>query len=229
MKIKAILTDIEGTTTAISFVHDTLFPYSSEKLAQFVTDNQSEEKVASIINQVRSEAKLASDDINEVIKTLHEWIAQDKKITSLKALQGLIWEAGYLNGELKGHLYDDADKYLRKWKEAGVSLYIYSSGSIKAQKLLFGYSTHGDLTPLFSGYFDTTTGSKKECASYEAIAKEIGCDASEILFLSDVEAELGAAKSAGMQTVLLVREQEELSSEFQVAKDFIEVDNLIKN
>ena len=234
MKIKAILTDIEGTTTAISFVHDTLFPYSSEKLSQFVVDNQSDEKVGSIISEVKSEAGLSSDDVNEVVKTLHEWIAQDKKITPLKALQGLIWEAGYLSGELKGHLYDDADQYLRKWKEGGVALYVYSSGSIKAQKLLFGYSTHGDLNPLFSGYFDTTTGSKKESDSYAKITSEVGYKAEEILFLSDVEAELDAAKKTGMKTILLIRDAQELSSEFQVAefqvaKDFVEVDNLIEN
>jgi enolase-phosphatase E1 len=118
----------------------------------------------------------------------------------------LIWEAGYQSGDYQGHIYPDAAEALRQWHGQGLQLYVYSSGSVHAQKLLFGHTDHGDLTPLFSGYFDTRVGAKQETASYRNIAESLGLPAHEILFLSDIEAELDAAKSAGMATCWLVRE-----------------------
>ena len=145
-------------------------------------------------------------DVDGIVEQLLRWIDEDKKITPLKALQGMIWEAGYHRGELSGHLYDDAIEYLRAWHDRGIKLYIYSSGSVDAQKLLFGHTAAGDLTPLFSGYFDTRIGYKREAASYRQIVQQVGTAADEILFLSDIAEELDAARDAGMQTIMLVRD-----------------------
>lgn len=199
--IKAILTDIEGTTTDIDFVHKTLFPYARERMADFIHSHPNEPAVA----EAAAALGVAADDLDAITKGLIGWIDQDKKETSLKALQGLIWVQGYESGDFTGHLYPDAYEGLKRWHDSGKQLHIFSSGSVKAQKLLYGYSDFGDLTPLFSGYFDTTTGAKREAIAYERISAGIGLPANEILFLSDVVAELDAAREAGMQTCLLVR------------------------
>lgn len=227
MSPKAILTDIEGTTTAISFVHDTLFPFSEERLGTYIEGHIDNPEVQGILKEVRELAGLCDEKIGAAIVQLKQWIAEDKKVTPLKALQGLIWEDGYRSGELKGHLYEDAVEYLRKWQQQEVTLYVYSSGSIKAQQLLFGHTEYGDLTPLFSGYFDTTTGPKKESASYEKIARDIQVDPAEIVFLSDIEAELKAAAQAGLAVVLLDREAAFTESDYPIARDFSEVDGII--
>lgn len=203
--IRAILTDIEGTTSSLSFVKDVLFPYSRARLADFVRVHAHEPAVRAQLNEV---AKIVgrglSDD--EAIAELTAWIDADKKATPLKALQGLIWEAGYREGAYRGHVYGDVARQLRAWKERGLKLYVFSSGSALAQKLLFGHTAFGDLTPLFSDYFDTTVGQKRDPASYRAIAEKIGLPAAEILFLSDVREELDAARAAGMQTAQVLRE-----------------------
>jgi len=199
--INAILTDIEGTTTDIDFVHKTLFPYARERMVDFIHSHPNEPAVA----DAAAALGVAADDLDAIIRGLIGWIDQDKKETSLKALQGLIWVQGYENGDFTGHLYPDAYAGLKRWHDGGKQLHIFSSGSVKAQKLLYGYSDFGDLTPLFSGYFDTTTGAKREAIAYERISEAIGLPASQILFLSDVVAELDAAKAAGMQTCLLMR------------------------
>jgi enolase-phosphatase E1 len=203
--IRAIVTDIEGTTSSISFVHEVLFPYAREHLAEFVRVHQHEPAVAGQLREVGHEVG-AELDTEAAIAQLLAWIAEDKKITPLKALQGLIWESGYKNGDFTGHVYADAVRGLRHWHQAGIKLYVYSSGSVHAQQLLFGYSNKGDLTPLFSGYFDTRIGNKREVTSYRAIVEELGVDATGILFLSDIKEELDAAQSAGMQTCWLVRD-----------------------
>jgi enolase-phosphatase E1 len=203
--VKAILTDIEGTTSSLSFVKDVLFPYAAEHLPEFVRSRRDDPQVAGLLDDARAFSEgIAGDDA--LIAKMLEWIAADRKITPLKALQGLIWEEGYADGDLHGHIYPDAARCLREWHEAGIRLYVYSSGSVHAQKLLFGHTEDGDLTPLFSGYFDTRIGGKREQASYEAIAAEIGLSASDILFLSDVREELDAAGEAGMRTTALHRE-----------------------
>ena len=212
--IRAIVTDIEGTTTALSFVKDELFPYARARIADFVRQRSDDPEVARALDQARAlmagEQSVPAEDIGleAVIGQLERWIDEDRKVTPLKQLQGLIWEQGYRDGELHGHLYPDAEAALRRWHEQGIGLYVYSSGSIHAQKLLFGHTEAGDLTPLFSGYFDTTTGAKQDADSYRRIVAAIGLPAGEILFLSDIEAELDAAREAGMQTRQLVREGE---------------------
>lgn len=191
---KAVLLDIEGTTSSIAFVAEVLFPYAANHLARYVDTNS--EDVASILAEVPGEDKVA---------TLLDWIGEDRKATPLKTLQGLIWAQGYADGTLKGHVYPDTPEALRRWYTAGVAIYIYSSGSIAAQKLIFGHSIEGDLTPMLSGYFDTTNGPKREAESYTKIAAAIGCDPEHILFVSDVQAEVDAARAAGLGALLIDR------------------------
>ncbi len=204
-EIKVILTDIEGTTSSIKFVHDVLFPYAYKKLADYVYDN--ENGIENILHAVRQEECNKDLSLEEVIEVLLRYIDEDQKITPLKDLQGMIWKEGYENGELKGHVYDDAFDGLRRWKDQGIDLYVYSSGSVSAQKLLFKYTDHGDLTPLFSGYFDTTTGGKKEEESYKRIAEAIETAPESILFLSDSLDEVNAARDSGMNVMILDREK----------------------
>lgn len=203
--IKAIVTDIEGTTSSLSFVMDVLFPYAKEHLASYVSDHADEPAVKEQLDAVAREVGRTLT-ANEAIEQLQGWLEENKKIAPLKSLQGMIWESGYVCGDFTGHVYEDAVRNLRAWHEKGVRLYVYSSGSVHAQKLLFGFSDFGDLTPLFSGYFDTHIGHKRETSSYEIIASEIGVRAGDILFLSDVREELDAARTAGMQTRWLVRD-----------------------
>ena len=179
--MRAILTDIEGTTSSIAFVTETLFPYARRHLRAFVQTNP-------------EQAQGVDAD------TLERWIDEDRKEPVLKSLQGRIWRDGYERGELKGHVYPDAAAALRRWRAAGVQLFVYSSGSIEAQQLLFGYSEAGDLRSLFEGWFDLSSGSKLEAASYARIAGEIGLSPADILFLSDNPREIAAADAAGMVT-----------------------------
>jgi enolase-phosphatase E1 len=223
MTIKVIVTDIEGTTSAIDFVHDVLFPYASKHLPDFVRKHQSDAAVTPILDSVRNEAGEADSDSERVIEILLQWIDADRKVTSLKALQGLVWKQGYENGDFTGHIYEDAVDGLRSWAAAGIDLYVYSSGSVGAQQLLFGHSDAGDLTPLFSGYFDTNIGHKREAASYRNIAEDIGISATQMLFLSDVADELDAAAAAGMQTFQLVRDDKVVAGTHRIAHDFGEV------
>ena len=203
--IRAIVTDIEGTTSSIRFVHDVLFPYARERMAAFVRARADEPQVAAELDAVRREAGAALD-LDGVIQQLIAWIDADRKSTPLKALQGMIWEAGFRNGDFTGHVYADAVRHLREWHARGITLYVFSSGSVQAQRLLFGHSDAGDLTSLFSGFYDTRIGAKLDASAYSAIAADIGLAPADILFLSDIEGELDAARAAGMHTLWLVRD-----------------------
>lgn len=202
--IRAILTDIEGTTSSLSFVKEVLFPYSREHIAEFVAGRSGDPEVAPLLEEVRTQAD-AVLSLEGVVETLIRWIDEDRKATPLKALQGMIWEEGYRRGDFQGHIYEDAVRKLREWKAAGLDLYVFSSGSVHAQQLLFAHTEYGDLRPLFSGYFDTRVGPKQEADAYREIARRIGCEAGTVLFLSDIEGELDAARSAGLATCRLVR------------------------
>jgi len=215
MGIKAILTDIEGTITSLSFVKEVLFPYSKERMKDFVLQKaQTDSRILPLIDEVLSVSNTEKKEISieekllVAIKILLNWIQLDKKATPLKEIQGLIWEEGYKLGDFKGHLYQDAYEKLKELKEQGLLLYVYSSGSVKAQKELFQYSEFGDIRNLFSGFFDTHIGNKKETRSYTQIAKLIGLKPNEIHFLSDVEEELDAAEEAGMKTTLIQRPED---------------------
>ena len=198
--IRAVLTDIEGTTTAIAFVKETLFPFAETALEHFLAARGEAPEVAPLLAEVRNLAPGQAE-----ATALRGWMAADAKVTPLKALQGLIWRQGYLDGSLKGHLWPDVAACLRAWAAGGLRLAVYSSGSVEAQKLLFGHSEAGDLTPLFSAYFDTRIGAKREAASYAAIAKAMHLPPGDILFLSDVAEELDAAAASGLRTCQLVR------------------------
>jgi enolase-phosphatase E1 len=176
-----------------------------------------------MIDDVRTEALEADAPVERVIDILIGWIDEDRKATPLKALQGKIWRHGYENGDFTGHIYDDAVEGLRRWAAGGVDLYVYSSGSVGAQQLLFAHSDAGDLRPLFKGYFDTRVGHKKETASYESIAAQIDLPAGNILFLSDVAEELDAARQAEMPTYQLVRDELVVTGSHPVARNFDEV------
>ncbi len=205
--IKAIITDIEGTTSSLSFVKEVLFPYARAHLAEFVRHHATNKDVKASLDEVRQliNQPLATE---HCIEQLISWLDSDQKVTPLKALQGLIWEAGYQQGDFEGHIYADAAENLKTWHSQGLALYVYSSGSVHAQKLLFAHTDFGDLTPLFSGYFDTRIGGKQQPDSYQHIVEHIGLPAEQLLFLSDITAELNAAQLAGMATIQLVREGE---------------------
>jgi enolase-phosphatase E1 len=227
--IKAIVTDIEGTTSSLSFVKDVLFPYARAHMAEFVRDHADDPEVRQLLRDVDREAGRELD-AGQAVDQLIEWIDQDKKVTPLKALQGLIWEEGYWKGAFNGHIYEDVERNLKAWKARGVELYVYSSGSVHAQKLLFSHTGYGDLTPLFSGYFDTRIGGKREADSYRRIAKELRMTPESLLFLSDIKEELDAAKQAGFNTLWLVRDgMPDPDAEHRQVQDFDQVESVISN
>lgn len=201
---RAILTDIEGTTSSISFVKDVLFPYARSALPAFVRAHRDDPQVRRWLDAAAVDAGVICDD-EVLIEVLQGWIDSDRKHTALKALQGMIWNAGYANADFKAHIYQDAEKELVRWHAAGIALYVYSSGSVAAQKLLFAHSDAGDLSGLFSGNFDTTVGGKRDPDSYRRICAALHRPSSDVLFLSDVVEELDAARDAGFDTVLVDR------------------------
>jgi enolase-phosphatase E1 len=220
--IRAVVTDIEGTTSSLAFVKDVLFPYARRSIPAFVRDHEAE--LAGIRGEIEATVGQHNLSASEMVRILLQWIDEDRKITPLKSLQGMIWKTGYESGELQSHVYEDAVRGLRGWHASGLRLYVYSSGSVPAQKLLFAHTAYGDLLPLFSGYFDTTTGPKLEPASYARIAGALELAAREIVFLSDHPGETRAAAAAGLQTIVLAREGIEANpSEFPTAHSFDEI------
>lgn len=208
----AVVVDIEGTVGSIRFVKDVLFPFARSRLRGFVLANQTQPDVARQLEAIKAETGVA--DVEGQIEQLERWSDADRKATPLKALQGMVWAGGYASGELVAHLYDDAVAALKRWADARMPVYVYSSGSVAAQKLYFAHTAAGDLTACLAGYFDTTTGPKQQAESYRRIALTIGRPAAQLLFLSDIAAELEAAAEAGFQAVQLRREP--------LARDFFE-------
>jgi enolase-phosphatase E1 len=201
----AALLDIEGTITPIAFVKETLFPFARQRIAQYVTANQNDPTVAAQIADVAKITGGVRPDVAATVHVLLQWSDEDRKATPLKTVQGLIWRAGYESGELRAPVFADAVQQMRAWVARGVPIYIYSSGSVAAQKLLLRYSNQGDLLPLCAGYFDTTIGGKLEPASYQAIATAVGVAAPAVTFFSDHVGETAAARRAGMAAVCLQR------------------------
>lgn len=199
------LLDIEGTITPIAFVKETLFPYARQRIAGYVTANQGSAAVSAQIAEIAKLTGGARPDAAAAVHVLLQWSDEDRKVTPLKTLQGLIWRAGYESGELRAPVFPDAVQQMRVWNARGVPIYIYSSGSVAAQKLLLRYSDQGDLLPLCAGYFDTTVGPKVEASSYEQIATEVGKEPSGFTFFSDHVGEVAAARRAGMGAVRLER------------------------
>ncbi len=203
----AILTDIEGTAGSISFVRDVLFPYARRELPRFVAEHGREPEVRRWLDQVAIEHGAMCDDAM-IVEILQGWIDEDRKHTALKALQGMMWTDGYRREDFTAHVYPDAVDGLRRWHAAGHPLAVYSSGSVPAQEMFFGHSDAGDLLPLFGAFFDTEVGGKRDAASYVRIAAELEREPGSVLFLSDVVAELDAARAAGMRTVLVDRRED---------------------
>lgn len=206
IEIRAIVTDIEGTTSSIDFVRDVLFPYARKRLPAFVETHGSQPEVQHWLHEAAREAGLVEASRQDVIELLLRWIDEDRKSTALKALQGMIWKDGYEAGDYRAHIYPEVAARLRGWRANGLRIYVYSSGSVPAQQLFFRHSEAGDLGLLFAGYFDTETGPKREPESYRRIAEAIDEQPRHLLFLSDIVEELDAARAAGFHTGWLVRE-----------------------
>jgi len=199
---KLILLDIEGTVSPLAFVHDVMFPYARKHAAAWLGAHWGHEVIAQLARDAGVASFLNAFDAEAAV---HRLMDVDAKVTGLKQLQGLIWEQGFRSGDLRSTLLDDVVPALDHWRERGFEIRIYSSGSIHAQRLFFTHTTAGDLTSRLSGFYDTTTGSKKEAASYIAIAADCGLPPDEILFVSDLADELNAAQTAGMRTALAIR------------------------
>ncbi len=216
-KYKVVLLDIEGTTSAIDFVHTTMFDYARNNLESFLSSsfetketsetlevfakNENHPSLSAFLDGAISKA----EKITRLVNLATQRMKEDSKATGLKALQGLVWRKGFNSGELKGHIYHDVPDAFNRWKSAGTTIAIYSSGSILAQKIYFANTTYGNLGAQITHHFDTTSGPKRTSSSYENIANNLNAKASDILFLSDVTEELDAAKTAGMGTGLLIR------------------------
>lgn len=221
--IRAIVTDIEGTTSDIRFVHNVLFPYARQHLAAFIRDRHNQPEVAAALDAVRAEVDQPDADLAALTAILFDFMDKDRKSTGLKALQGMIWRDGYVNANFTGHLYPDVLPALTAWQQQGMKLYVYSSGSVAAQKLLFGYSDEGDITGVFSGYFDTHVGAKREVNSYRNIAEQTGLPAEQLLFLSDIHQELDAAAEAGWHTLQLIRDDVDSESRHRQVNNFSQI------
>lgn len=239
-----MLLDIEGTTTPITFVHDVLFPYIREHLAEYLSDHWEDSECQQDVEALRQQAKLDSEmkgvvtipasgankeDIKQSVVDSVNWLMDaDRKCTALKQLQGHMWLGGYREGTLMGQVYEDVVAIMEQWKRARKDICIYSSGSVAAQKLLFGYSTYGDLLYLFSNHFDTKIGMKTECESYRKIAKDLQCEPQDIMFLTDVVREARPACEAGLSVAIVIRPgnapiSDEEAAEFPTIKSFTEL------
>lgn len=212
--IKAVVTDIEGTTSSISFVKETLFPLAFHKMGEFLTSHSKNPQIVPLLNQIQQTLQQENISIvnrEDLVSHIRDWINRDLKHPALKELQGFIWESSFQTGEIKADIYPDVLPLLQKWHAAGLILAIYSSGSVFAQKLFFKHTIEGDITPLFSNFFDNKIGYKQDITAYLHIAEVLNFAPWEILFLSDVTQELDAARLAGFQTVHIVRPGTEAS------------------
>lgn len=227
--IKTIITDIEGTTTSISFVFDVLFPFFLENMDSLKV-KEKDPLVISAFEQVIQtvwEEETKKLEPAEVYSYLYLWCKSDRKHPALKTLQGIVWSSAYENGLIQGDVYPDVSPNLALWNNEKIRLAVYSSGSVTAQKLLFGFSKDGNLNPYFDFNFDTAIGHKRQADSYQQILNQMHAEAAETLFLSDIEEELDAAKQVGIQTIKLIRPGTKEDSKHLMAKDFFEVDRLI--
>jgi enolase-phosphatase E1 len=209
---RGILLDVEGTTSSISFVYDVLFAHAKRHIGEFLSGRRDDPRVRDLAAGIAATAGLSGGvdladpaGVTRLALAAVELMNRDVKDTALKALQGMIWRSGFETGELVAHVFDDVPAAFHRWADSGLDVRIYSSGSIEAQRLFFAHTASGDLTPLLRGHYDTTTGPKREAASYARIAADMGIPSRQILFVSDVGAELDAARQAGMATALAVR------------------------
>ncbi|MEI6860411.1 MAG: acireductone synthase [Shewanella sp.] len=223
MGIRAIVVDTAGTTTDLSFIKDTLFPYSSKALPDFLKENEHNVLVENCICDVRDIALEPDASLERVTEILQQWVAEDRKTTPLKTLQGLIWKQGYAKGEFTGHIFPDFIQAIDGLKQKNMRIYSFSSGSAEAQKLLFAHSDGGDLTPKFDGHFDTRTGNKLFKQAYCNIINTISLAPKQVLYISDVVEELKAAAEAGMRTVQMVRSDDQRTGSHRQIASFNEL------
>jgi enolase-phosphatase E1 len=239
--IRAVVLDIEGTTTPIAFVHDVLFSYARSQVRNFLAEHYGSAELLSDLQQLREEHAIdmkqnlqppalvagpRDAEIDSIVGYVNWLIDRDRKSTGLKSLQGKIWKQGYVDGTLKAELFADVAPALERWRRAGINISIFSSGSSLAQKLLFAHSEAGDLTGLIDNYFDTRVGTKTDLESYRKIVKALRLPAQDALFISDVVAELDAAGAAGMQTLLCVRagnQPQAFAERYQKIQSFDEI------
>ena len=234
--IRVLLLDVEGTTTAISFVHHVLFPFARAHLREFLqasaNDQAVRDDIAALRAERRGEAEAGAPEWppGTVVESLAfaaayaEWLMdRDRKSTALKSLQGRIWKGGYRSGALKSHVYPDVRPALERGRAQRRSVAIFSSGSVLAQRLLFAHTPDGDLTPLIHAYFDTTTGPKQAASSYRRIAEALRVAPGAVLFVSDVPGELDAARTAGLETALCVRDGATPATDHPVVRTFDEL------
>jgi 2,3-diketo-5-methylthio-1-phosphopentane phosphatase len=221
--LRVVLLDIEGTTTPISFVHDTLFGFARAHLVPYLAAHWSSDRLQAVVRGLERERAAeaagppetvdapawkagAAGELRESAAAYAQWLMdRDRKSPALKQLQGLIWEEGYQAGSLRGVVWDDVPRAMRRWRDAGLTLAIYSSGSELAQRRLFESTEHGDLTPMISAFFDTAVGAKMQAESYGRIATSLAVVPRQVGFISDVTAELQAARSAGCIAILSAR------------------------
>lgn len=243
--VKAVLVDIEGTTTPISFVHDKLFGFVRDNLKEYLSSRWENEEVVADVTALRDQSnkdkedgvegvvEISKDDdkekcVQSVVDNVIWQMDSDRKATPLKQLQGHMWREAYKTGKVQGEVFDDVVDALKTLTESGKLAYVYSSGSVEAQKLLFGYSDKGDLQKYFTGFFDTTTGAKTDKTSYATIAAEIGVEANEVLFLTDLAREAVASSDAGLKACIVIRDgntplSEEEQGQFPAIDSFAEL------
>jgi enolase-phosphatase E1 len=223
MSIRAIIVDTAGTTTDLNFIQDVLFPYSRKAMAEFLEQNQHNVVVDYCLSDVKDIALEPDATLERVTEILQQWIDEDRKLTPLKTLQGLIWKQGYNRVEFTGHIYPDFIDSIERIKEKGIRIYSFSSGSVEAQKLLFSHTEAGDLTGSFNGHFDTRTGNKLDKQAYCNICNTISLKPKQILFVSDVAEELKAAEAAGMTTCQMIRFADQRQAKCKKISSFSEL------
>jgi enolase-phosphatase E1 len=230
--MKAILLDIEGTTTPIDFVHKTLFPFAKERIGKYVEQHFGElsKQIAELVDESSHDdtytVPVDPTEPGSVATYLEHLIDVDRKSKPLKAIQGMIWKEGYESGELRSIVYDDVPSAFERWANEGKTIAIYSSGSVLAQKLLFAYTNHGDLTPTIAHYFDTEVGHKRDADSYRRIAESLSVEAGRTTFFSDIPEELAAANEAGVAPIMVIRPgnaEHPAAGQYRAVKSFDEI------
>lgn len=220
VEARAVLLDIEGTLSSITQVRDEMVPYARARLPDFLSENGARPEVAALLDATRA----LDGGARPPLDVLLEWIDTDRKAPPLKKLQALIWAKGFADGDLKGHVYDDALAAMRNWRALGLPLWIYSSGTVATQLDFFRHNIGGDLTDLFAGHFDTDVGAKTDPTSYAGIAAAIGARPPDLLFFSDAPAEVRAARSSGLLAVRIDRDGIGDASDLPTIPDFTAVD-----
>jgi len=230
MQPLAIVTDIEGTTSSIRFVRDVLLVYVEQFLPDFVRARKDERDVARQLRSISDRTGVMVKDTEGLVACLQQWMRDGKPVAELHALQAMVWEEGFDKGEFQAHVYPDVPEKLRAWRDREINLYAYGEGSGKAQRLYFRYTAAGDLRLMFAGYFDTALGNRQSMEAYRNMAAGVALEPARVVYVSDTETELDAARGAGMYTVRMARPEETedaaaaVRSNHPVASSFRDID-----